>query len=182
MVRTEWWLASDVLVCMECGPEGYGMEWYNDDQDENWDTEDQFIESLEQFVIANEKAANGDDHEAVNKETESRKYIFPGHNAANAGKTGLDGKVGGTRSDPPEVVGKDNAGDVKTRPAVRHPVGESDPESELPCSCPRRTFMDPPEEMPMAATASNRKALEEFIRKHCKTSAFNTCKRGLRCI
>ena len=29
----------------------------------------------------------------------------------------------------------------------------------------------------MAATASNRKALEEFIRKHYKTSAFNTCKR-----
>ena len=37
--------------------------------------------------------------------------------------------------------------------------------------------MDPPEEMPMAATASNRKALEEFIRKQYKTSAFNTCKR-----
>jgi hypothetical protein len=37
--------------------------------------------------------------------------------------------------------------------------------------------VDPPEEVPMAATASNRKALEEFIRKHYKTSAFNTCKR-----
>ena len=66
---------------------------------------------------------------------------------------------------------------MKTRPAVRQPKGECDPESELPCSCPRRTFVDPPEEMPMAATDSNRKALEEFIRKHYKTSAFNTCKR-----
>ena len=47
----------------------------------------------------------------------------------------------------------------------------------MPCSCPRRTFVDPPEEMPMAATASNRKALEEFIRKHYETNAFNTCKR-----
>jgi hypothetical protein len=57
------------------------------------------------------------------------------------------------------------------------PVGECDPESELPCSSPWRTFVDPPEEMPMAAMASNMKALEEFVRKHYKTSAFNTCKR-----
>ena len=49
---------------------------------------------------------------------------------------------------------------------ARQPVGECDPASELPCSCPRRTFVDPPEEMPMAATASNRKDLEEFIRIH----------------
>ena len=29
----------------------------------------------------------------------------------------------------------------------------------------------------MAAMAGNRKTLEEFIRKHYETSAFNTCKR-----
>ena len=58
-----------------------------------------------EMVEEDMKPAN-DDHESVNKETESRKDILPGHNAAkaaNAGKTGLDGKVGGTRSDPPEV-------------------------------------------------------------------------------
>ena len=37
--------------------------------------------------------------------------------------------------------------------------------------------MDPPDKLPMPATTSNRKALEEFIREHYKTSAFNTCKR-----
>jgi hypothetical protein len=58
------------------------------------------------------KPAN-DNHESGDKETESRKDIFPGHNAADAGKTRLDGKVVGTRSDPPVVVGEDNAGDVK---------------------------------------------------------------------
>ena len=67
--------------------------------------------------------------------------------------------------------------DLKIRPAVRQPKGECDPENDLPCSCPRRTFVDPPEEMPLAAEDSNRKALNEFIRKHYETSAFNTCKR-----
>ena len=41
----------------------------------------------------------------------------------------------------------------------------------------RRNFVDPPKEMHMAAKDSNGKALEEFIRKQYKTSAFNTCKR-----
>ena len=63
------------------------------------------------------------------------------------------------------------------KPVVRQPKGECDPESELPCSCPRRDFVDPPEELPMPATDSNRKALEEFIKEHYKSSAFNTCKR-----
>lgn len=61
--------------------------------------------------------------------------------------------------------------------AVILPVGECKPESQLPCSCLRRTFMDPPDKLPMPATASNRKALEKYIRKQYKTSAFNTCKR-----
>ena len=63
------------------------------------------------------------------------------------------------------------------KPVVRQPKGECDPESELPCSCPRRDFVDPPEELSMSATDSNRKALEEFIKEHYKLSAFNTCKR-----
>ena len=100
--------------------------------------------------MAYENAAHDDDHKAVVEETE-------------------------TANDNHEEL--HTSQNVKTRPAVRQPKGECDPESELPCSCPRRTFVDPPEEMPMAAMASNRKALEEFIRKHNKTSAFNTCKR-----
>jgi hypothetical protein len=59
---------------------------------------------------------------------------------------------------------------------VRQPKVECDPESELPYPCPRRAFVDPPEEMPMTATDSNRKALGEFIR-HYEKSAFNTCKK-----
>jgi hypothetical protein len=34
--------------------------------------------------------------------------------------------------------------DMGIKLAVRQPKGECDPERELPCSCPRRTFMDPP--------------------------------------
>ena len=60
---------------------------------------------------------------------------------------------------------------------IRQPKGECDPESDLPCSCPRRNFMDPPEELPMPATASNRKELEDWIKNYYKTSAFNLCKR-----
>ena len=48
------------------------------------------------------------------------------------------------------------------KPGVRQPVEECDPESELPCSCPRRNFMDPPEMLLMPATESNRKALDEY--------------------
>ena len=65
----------------------------------------------------------------------------------------------------------------EAKTAVRQPPGECDPESDLPCSCPRREFVDPPDKLPMPATASNRKALEEFIREHYRSSAFNTCKR-----
>ena len=51
--------------------------------------------------------------------------------------------------------------DVKTRPAVRQPQGECDPGSELTCSYLRRTFLDPPEEMPMS---SNRKTIRTDMR------------------
>ena len=46
---------------------------------------------------------------------------------------------------------------------AKQPVGECDPESILPCQCPRRTFADPPEELPMDATADNREKLEAWI-------------------
>ena len=60
---------------------------------------------------------------------------------------------------------------------VRQPEGECDPDSDLPCSCPRRQFTDPPDTLPMPATASNREALEDYIKDRYKASAFNSCKR-----
>ena len=60
---------------------------------------------------------------------------------------------------------------------VRQPKGEHEPESELPCSCPRRDFVDPLEVLPMPATESIMEALEEFIKEHYKSSAFNKYKR-----
>ena len=60
---------------------------------------------------------------------------------------------------------------------VRQPVGECDSESELPCSFPRRNLVDPPEVLPNPATESNRRASEEYIKEHNRSSAFNTFKR-----
>ena len=60
---------------------------------------------------------------------------------------------------------------------TRQPLGQCDPESSLPCSCPRRCFMDPPESLPMPATTSNIPALEDWIKNYYKTSAFNQCNR-----
>ena len=45
------------------------------------------------------------------------------------------------------------------------------------CSCPRRSFADPPEQMPFPATRSNIPVLEEWIKDYFKDSAFNQCKR-----
>jgi hypothetical protein len=63
------------------------------------------------------------------------------------------------------------------RSPVRQPHGECDPESDLPCSCPRREFVNPPDQLLMPATTNNRKALEESIKEYNKTSSFNLCKR-----
>ena len=57
--------------------------------------------------------------------------------------------------------------------------GVCDPDSELPCRCPRRDNVDPPDSLPMAATAENRERLEEWIKEYYKASAFSTCKRQL---
>ena len=43
--------------------------------------------------------------------------------------------------------------------AVRQPLGECDSDSPLPCSCARRQFTNPPDSLPMPATASNREEL-----------------------
>ena len=47
--------------------------------------------------------------------------------------------------------------------ADRQPLGECYPESDLPCSCPRRNFADPPEQIPLPATRSNIPAPEAWI-------------------
>ena len=36
--------------------------------------------------------------------------------------------------------------------AVRPPPGECDPESDLPCSCPRRSFAEPQDKLPRATS------------------------------
>jgi hypothetical protein len=60
---------------------------------------------------------------------------------------------------------------------VKQQKGECDPESSLPCQYPRRNFTEPPENIPMPATKSNIMALEEWIKNHFKTSAFNQFRR-----
>ena len=67
--------------------------------------------------------------------------------------------------------------DNDPKPLLRQPEGTCDPESDLPCSCPLRQFIDPPTELPMPATKSNRAALEAFIKDYYKEGAFNLCKR-----
>jgi hypothetical protein len=60
---------------------------------------------------------------------------------------------------------------------TRKPLGQCDPDSALPCSCPRRQFTDPPDVLPMPATTVNRSKLEDWIRNYYASSAFNACKR-----
>jgi hypothetical protein len=83
----------------------------------------------------------------------------------------------GSKSNQPELAGETIKKNNVTKAAVRQPKGECDPESDLPCSCQRRVFMEPPDQLPVPATASNRKVLEEYIKNHFRAGAFNTCKR-----
>ena len=55
---------------------------------------------------------------------------------------------------------------------THQPPGKCDPESDVPCSCPRRRFVDPPDQIPMPATHSNVPALEGWIKEYYKESAF----------
>ena len=50
---------------------------------------------------------------------------------------------------------------VLTEQEVRQPVGQCDPGSDLPCRCPRRDLVDPPDKLPMPATPENRKLLDQ---------------------
>ena len=73
----------------------------------------------------------------------------------------------------PEDAGNDGGAYIH-QTAVRQPPGECDP---VPSSCPRRSFAEPPDQLPMPANKSNIHALENWIRTHFKESAFNQCKR-----
>jgi hypothetical protein len=109
---------------------------------------------------------------------DKHKSVEPCANAAKASMTSYKAsKMAGARPDQREVAREIPKNKDVTSTSVRQPKGECDPESDLPCSCPRRRFVEPPEKLPMPATASNRKVLEDFIKEHFKAGAFNTCKR-----
>ena len=85
---------------------------------------------------------------------------------------------GGDLQDDAEVGTNEIPAKVYASPAViRQPPGVCDPDSDLQCSCPRRNFAGPPEQIPLTATKSNIPALEAWIRDYFKESAFNQCKR-----
>ena len=113
-------------------------------------------------------------------ETKSMVYVIPGDAMLLSSRTLK--KLGCIEEEFPEVgkfLDRAEVSTVESKPAtqLRQPEGECDPESDIPCSCPRRGFSDPPTDLPMPATKSNRKELEKYIKNHFKTSAFNTCKR-----
>ena len=66
---------------------------------------------------------------------------------------------------------------VQESGAVYQEEGECDPDSELPCRCPRREFVDPPGELPYLPMEENRKKLEDWIKDYYASSAFLACKR-----
>ena len=66
---------------------------------------------------------------------------------------------------------------VADTPEVRQPEGECDPDSPLKCSCPTREQVQPPQKIPFQATVKNRLRLENYIKEHFKSSAFNVCRR-----
>ena len=106
-------------------------------------------------------------HEAEDSVDDKSNTVKPYANAAVASKTSYKtNKLEGSKPNQQEVaegaIKKNNV----TKAAVRQPKGECDPESDLPCSCPRRVFVEPPDQLPVPATASNRKVLEEYIKNH----------------
>jgi hypothetical protein len=68
--------------------------------------------------------------EAVATIVDKPKHVEPSANAAVAGKTSYKAsKIGGIRSDPPEVAGEIIKKKDGTKAVVRQPKGECDPES-----------------------------------------------------
>ena len=112
-------------------------------------------------------------HLSVTKLVDDQYDIEP--NGIGIGETPSDE---GKFEEPQVGESKDTNTDVQTiRTAIRQPPGECDPESDLPCSCPRRSFAEPRDQLTMPATRSNVPALEGWIREHFKESAFNQYRR-----
>merc|ERR1711867_56287 len=62
---------------------------------------------------------------------------------------------------------------VSSGPVVYQEVGECDPDSELPCRCPRRQYIDPPDKIPYAPVPENRQKLEDWIKDYYVSGAFS---------
>ena len=102
---------------------------------------------------------------------DKHKSVEPCANAAKASMTRYKAsKLAGAIPDQQEVVREITKNKDVTSTSVRQTKGECDPESDLPCSCPRRRFVEPPEEMPMP--------VQPATEKDWRTSSRNTSKRG----
>ena len=65
---------------------------------------------------------------------------------------------------------------------IRQPPGDCDPDSPLPCSCPRRQFTDSTDMHSIPATASNRKGLHQgkIIRRRPSSGSAICCPTATR--
>ena len=65
-----------------------------------------------------------------------------------------------------DVVSVDgNTDKVPEKKEMFQPLGQCDPQSQLPCQCPLRTVVDVPDSLPVATVPENRKKLEDWILK-----------------
>ena len=81
------------------------------------------------------------------------KAVEPCANAAQVRMTNYKAsKMARPETDPPEVAREGTKKEDVTK-------GECDPESGNPCSSPRQRFMEPPDKLPMPATATNKMIL-----------------------
>ena len=85
-------------------------------------------------------------------------------------------KIGEHLEDDFEQVGVEVNG-MEGSDAIYQEDGECDPDSRLPCRCPRRSFVDPPDEIPFSPCEANREKLEDWIKDYYASCAFSTCKR-----
>ena len=85
-------------------------------------------------------------------------------------------KVGQFMSKPRvDVVSVDGDEDkAPDKKEMFQPLGQCDPQSQLPCQCPLRTVVDVPDQLPVAAVPENRKQLEDWILKTFSSSSFTS--------
>ena len=73
--------------------------------------------------------------------------------------------VDNQRTDQTEVRTKIDTVMSSVLRVIRQPPGECDLDSDVPCSCPRGRFADPPDQLPIPATRNNVPALEGWIKE-----------------